>query len=438
MQVLETLSQFVGDEPHHIFSKIHPIESPIEKVFCHTCIPNDNNQTLPTPLQLLKCGGAGLTSEESEISAVGEGLERYAAVKYSLEATTISASENSLVMSDNEASQFPVVSSDQWLKYTANQFLQPGFPLQPLDKGSIIKWYKARRLSDDAEHLVPGPLSVFAYRRAKEEERHYPTTSTGLALGLSRPQAILSGLLEVIERDAIALAWTYRRPVSQVGDTCIMFQNVKAELGLAEDLTVQVFDISTESSASVFMAFIEFKVDGKEYLCVGSAARLSARPAMRKALLEAAQGIPYVQWLREKFQSVIHNRFSDVDSFEKSAVFYSLYPSHKQNIKERWGNFLNVRDTVTLGSQETKLNIDESLEHLQAELAMHGHVVYYIDCAEEKLTKKSVFVTKVLVPSMYSLEGNYRLRILNDERANMLALAEGVEYEYCEFPHPLP
>jgi ribosomal protein S12 methylthiotransferase accessory factor YcaO len=69
-----------------------------------------------------------------------------------------------------------------------------------------LSWYRATRITDGNEVLLPADLCL---RRptAQQEIRPPFALSTGSAAGTSWDEAALHGLLELIERDAAGLWW---------------------------------------------------------------------------------------------------------------------------------------------------------------------------------------------------------------------------------------
>jgi len=437
MSALEIFSSYVGPSKSDIFSSVHRVPCGQTNAFFHTCIPNEVNQDLPSPVQLLKCGGAGLSEAQSQTSAIGEGLERFAAVKFSLEAPNYFA--DAIQLNDNNRRHFP---PERWLAFEDAQYADKDFPLTQFTQRSKLKWYEAENLQNGEKVLLPGPVGVFAYRRTSNEDRISPTTSTGLALGLSKHQAQVAGLLEVIERDAFTLAWTFCRPAKMVSFSGAELREMKAQFGLSNDVTINAFEVSPFDNISSFIATLEVEIDGHPFICVGSAARCDAREALDKALLEAVQGIPYVQFLKNKFGASLPNRFEEVTSFEKSAVFYSLHP---ETLKEARafvdGELFAVSGEISCPTPtERKIHDFESdLSRLVRALSSNDHDAFWLDCTAPEFTGTDIVVGRAVVPSLYSLEGDFRLRNKNRSRADVVsALEGGWQVKVRPQPHPLP
>ncbi|AWB27620.1 YcaO-like family protein [Halococcoides cellulosivorans] len=119
----------------------------------------------------LQAAGVAPDWQDASMAALGEAYERYAAA-------TVTPEDRRAVPDE---------------RVDPAAFVAPSDP----DAG----WLSGRRLSDDARVAVPADRVVYP---APADSRG---TTTGLALGDDRPDAIRRGLLEVIERDAAMLFW---------------------------------------------------------------------------------------------------------------------------------------------------------------------------------------------------------------------------------------
>ncbi|MFC6730890.1 YcaO-like family protein, partial [Natronoarchaeum mannanilyticum] len=71
------------------------------------------------------------------------------------------------------------------------------------DSAGSFPWIEGEELATGDAAKLPAEKAVFP----PPERRFGPSITTGLGLGASTVQALLSGLYEVIERDATMLAW---------------------------------------------------------------------------------------------------------------------------------------------------------------------------------------------------------------------------------------
>ena len=146
----------------------------------------------------------------------------------------------------------------------------------------------AQSLIGGEPRLVPSAL-CYMYYGFSGGRRFCDGDTNGCAAGRSKDDAIRGALLELIERDSVAIWWynRLRRPAihwqSLDDPRAAGFQAAFQALGR----TAHVLDITTDTGVPACVA-IAPRLDGSEP-CFGAAAALSARDAVVKALSEAAQ-----------------------------------------------------------------------------------------------------------------------------------------------------
>jgi len=197
------------------------------------------------------------------MKAIGEGLERYCAGVY--RAAEFAKAPPS---ADEVAGRRPVPPT--------------AFVGVDASDGSI-SWVPGEELA--AGDAVALPAEFVHY--PPPTERHRPAITTGLGLGNSGVDALLSGLYEVIERDATMLAWysTYEPLGLSVDDETFDALVARAR---AERLTVTPLLLTADVDVPV-VAVAVHREDGWPHFAVGSGANLDAVAAARSALAEALQ-----------------------------------------------------------------------------------------------------------------------------------------------------
>ena len=153
-----------------------------------------------------------------------------------------------------------------------------------------LDWMPAVRLSDGAPVRVPAVICI--RRPASLGAVPIPSAiSTGCAAGPTLEVATLAALLEVIERDAVAMWWMGGRRGSALG------LNGLARTGAAEllrqlrqgDQSRPTWLLNLTSDVGIpCVAALSATAEGRGFAC-GTAARLHAADAIRAALLELCQ-----------------------------------------------------------------------------------------------------------------------------------------------------
>lgn len=163
-----------------------------------------------------------------------------------------------------------------------------------------IEWTLAWDLVSDRQ--VAAPLEMVAldrYRRGPGEILPFQTGSNGLSAGNSLTEAILGGLCEVIERDALACmrrAWElYDKPPPRLrldrGQTGIgPATRELIDRYEAAGVELAVFDCRGDINAPVYMVYAIDRHTPEFGLFRGYGCHLDPEAALQRALTEAAQG----------------------------------------------------------------------------------------------------------------------------------------------------
>lgn len=159
-----------------------------------------------------------------------------------------------------------------------------------LPEETRLAWTPARRLSDGAVVLLPADL---CYRREPGRRVLTPPgpQSIGCAAASGFADAVLHGLLELVERDAAALWWRGGRRGRGIAlegtaleDAASMLRGLRAGMDTRRSW---LLDITTDLGIPVAAA-ISVAADGRGFCC-GTAARLTLGEACQAAIREMCQ-----------------------------------------------------------------------------------------------------------------------------------------------------
>lgn len=197
------------------------------------------------------------------VKAIGEALERCCAAIY-------------------ETEDFEVASPDGPM--TAETVVHPDQFVRPdRELPAELSWVDGVSLPDESPVVLPAEFVVFP----PDDDVLAPAITTGLGLGNSSAEAILSGLYETVERDATMLAWysTFEPLALQVNDPD--FQTL-AKRARAEDLEVTALLVTQDIDVPVVAVAVHREGEWPK-LAFGSSADLDAASAATGALEEALQ-----------------------------------------------------------------------------------------------------------------------------------------------------
>ncbi|MBZ6496556.1 YcaO-like family protein [Natrinema longum] len=208
------------------------------------------------------------------MKAVGEGLERYCAGVYR-EADFVHASEDDL---ESAVAPTALVRPDDAPAY---------------ESSADHRWVPGENLATGD----PTHLPAAAVQFPQPGDSLVPAITTGLGLGSSTVDALISGLTEVIERDATMLAWYSTFDPLGLSVATPAFERLERR-ARSEGLSVTPLLVTQDIDVPVVAVAVHRDADGDAIspgeepwpaFAVGSAADLDAEAAATSALEEALQ-----------------------------------------------------------------------------------------------------------------------------------------------------
>jgi len=158
-------------------------------------------------------GGKGVGMGGPVLSALGEASERLLAVLHFQGIVDRLEFAGCEVL---ERSGRRALGPDRLPLFAPEQHAQRGFKFHPFRRDTPICWHPAVELLSGEPIWVPAQLALLYYKsRSGEAMIGYPT-SGGLGFARTRRRAILHGLYEFMERDAINVRWYCRLAPPQV------------------------------------------------------------------------------------------------------------------------------------------------------------------------------------------------------------------------------
>lgn len=171
--------------------------------------------------------------------------------------------------------------------YSDEQYRMEGFPFVPFDGDLEVRWVRGHDLAGSGPVLVPASLVWHTYPRLAEalgEPRTNATNYAGMASGASLRAAQWSGLLEVLERDAVTLAWLSGAPLAR-----LVVPSWLDDLGRGSHGGFRAVFVAFPSLSGLPVIGAVVVHEETEHVAVGTACRPDPVDAALKALAEAFQ-----------------------------------------------------------------------------------------------------------------------------------------------------
>ena len=198
------------------------------------------------------------------MKGLGEGLERYCAGVYRRSEFTVAPARTR----SNPVPPSRFVRPDGW---------------ETPDADTPISWVPGTDLAADESASLP---AAFVHYPPPTEE-YKPAITTGLGLGNSGCEALLSGLYEVVERDATMLAWYSSFEPLELDLSDEGYDTLRRR-ARAEGLSVTTLLVTQDVDVPVVAAAVSREDEWPQF-AAGSAASLDPAAAAQSALAEALQ-----------------------------------------------------------------------------------------------------------------------------------------------------
>jgi ribosomal protein S12 methylthiotransferase accessory factor len=301
---------------------------------CHAvgAVATASEELIGAPCNELN-GGGGTSQAAARAAAIGETVERYSASYVDARRLRLGAARQL---------DLPTVAPERFEWFAEWQTAQAGFPFAPFTAATPVRWVEGFSLADGAPAWVPAQLVFLTPEVAAGEERVIHATSNGLACGPSPEEAVVSGLLELVERDAFMLTWYGQLSLPRIDISAdpALGREVARLFGAA-GLHHDVVDLSGFCDVPAALAVVRNDLTDSAVLAVGAGAATTMRVAVRKALVEAYQTRTWA-----KAEQRIRPGFSDGDlplearrgptSCRPAASFDRSAPCRTSRARRRW------------------------------------------------------------------------------------------------------
>jgi ribosomal protein S12 methylthiotransferase accessory factor len=341
-----------------------------------------------------------------------------------------------------------VVLPNQLALFRSSQhlFRNQRFPFARWSAEDTLGWVQGQSLVTGEPTWLPAVFVFQPYSPRPGEPLWAPTISTGLACHCRWEDAVLRGLLEVLERDAIALAWLGQVPPTRVHQSPTNFEDADLE-PLVRRLDSMRFrwvilELTTEFRVPVFAALLVGHSAVGLIVSCGSACHTDPRQAMTKALIEAAHCRMFVKSLtRETPGWRCGKRFENVVSFADHARLYTTHPEHARALAAWWHASEKVE--MLLGDDSLRRNeesTESQLGQVVRRLVRGGYEPFAVDLTSPDILPLGLHVARVIVPGLQPLHGNHEWPHLGGPRLRRLRHIFGPRarqpWRWNPWPHP--
>jgi ribosomal protein S12 methylthiotransferase accessory factor len=397
------------------------------------CELADGGPTIGSPVESYT-GSEHWLRDAAEAAAIGEALERYAG-SY--------VPTDRLVVASAEEVGPRAVEPERFALFSAAQHAEQGFPFHPFGRDTVVSWVEGFAIPGGEPAYLPAQLVYMPWRRqALAETRIGHATSSGLACAATLEEAVLTGLLELIERDAFMLVWHNRLSLALLdwsGDDDLLRLDRRYFAPTA--LSYSAVDLSVFLDVPTVLGVVHGARGRLGALGVGAASAPTVAVAWRKALAEA---FSVQRWVRDQaFEQPerLGGNAAEIRTFDDHTLYYA------GEERARRAAFLDGSAERRSTREITPLeggNVLELIEGVARRLADRDIRAYAVDVTTPDVGSGGLRVVRLVVPELCPLDVVEGARFLGGRRMCEAAFEAGLVGRRLEpadlnpDPHPFP
>jgi bacteriocin biosynthesis cyclodehydratase domain-containing protein len=339
-----------------------------------------------------RSGGKGMSDLQARVSGVCEAIERDAGVWRGTEP---------VIRSTRRALGDAAIDLDDVLRFSAAQFAERQAwnaacsPTQfhvvpePFDNDAEVDWAPLWSLTQQRTRYLPAAFCYYGHPDGPK--RFCATDANGTAAGNTIEEAILQGLLELIERDAVAIWWYNRvpRPAIDLDHVDLPYVDALRRHYQSIGRELWVLDLTHDLGIPVFAGASRRVGAPTEDLVVSFGAHLDPVIALTRALTETNQFLPALS--RTNADGTTAYLYADpdaIDWWKTATVANQPYVASSPDQP--------LRVLAEIASQASS-DLKTDIEQLVSRLARHGLEVLVLDQTRADV---GFPVAKVVVPGL--------------------------------------
>lgn len=370
--------------------------------------------------------GAGLERDLARNRACCEAVERYC--NYMPPQDLIIATRNELGDTALDLELFP--------RCTPAEYALPRNTLREPRNDLPLRWTRGYSLISGAPLWVPAIAVYLGLRMDYPGEGFLIPISTGTALGASYEQALVIGICEVIERDALSLTWLHQLPLPE-----LLVEELEVP-GLAERMArvraagieQRFYDATSDLGVPTLYA-LQIDRSGAVHTLVMAATRMSGRELFNKVIDESAASRYAIENMASK---PLPFDPADYSTFRRLTDGATLYADPRTSSAfDFLRNTAERRPASSLaecGAADPALE----LERLTRIFAERGLELAAVDLGTPATKAAGFCAVKVLAPQLLPLATDHNVRFLGTPRLHSAPAAMGYPARSAETVNAWP
>lgn len=372
--------------------------------------------------------------------AIGEGLERYFLHCCQIKKVEcVQATYDECVKKSNFVVDLHRICG--FFDWQRNKFPQLGY-----QKDKQFCWVTGRQIFSDRlpqKAYLPAQMVFWGSNEFVDEQILGFGTTNGGGAYFSREGAILSGIHELIQRDAFLIHWLRRISPARIDPATIDDEELQDLLLEITRYKYEIFILYTTLDLEVpsVVALLIDRVKGEPVFSVGGGAGFSVKNAIRQAIYEA---LSIAATIREGEKVSLSGEYepfltSNINKRERIRVWRGKVAEERLSFIMQ-GKKISYQDAKRYERKFTTQNNELDYLLKKFEKKGQGYSVYVYEVDSSILSNIGYHVTKVLIPKLLPLYLTEHHAPINSERLREVPtrLDHLALEELNPWPHPFP
>lgn len=357
-------------------------------------------------------GGMAVDTDETQalLGCFGEAIERY----------SVSIIDRSKLIYEFHCNLPKNKKIDNFDLYTEKQYKEHKEFINPYT--TSMHWIEASNIHN-IERKIYWPASL-VYIPYDLEQSCAEMTSTGLACHPKVNKAISTGVLEIIERDAIMINVKKQLSPPHIDASSISHSQVPILEKVLRDYKVVLYQLFTDSACPVYLCYI-WKDNRKDRFSFGIGA--SANPDSNLAVSKAIKEALFTYFYSDHLIHLKPLKLEEVTALYEHYLWYHDY--------DRFQSLL-FKESQLIPYTQVKTDIEEIYNSVN----QNGYEIFYTDLTSADIKRLGLNVIRTIIPGYVDLSRRYGIERENARRYN--SVPESLNLSSCEglskLLHPMP
>ncbi|MFI9320427.1 YcaO-like family protein [Kitasatospora aureofaciens] len=370
--------------------------------------------------------GGALDRETAAHLAAAESLERYSSCAWD---------PSDMIWATAAELGDEAIPPWEWPNCSPTELADPRCGLAPADPRIPLRWLEGWSFARNRKVYVPAVQVYLKCSPESASERYLHPVSTGCATHSDPLAAVTNGLLEVVERDSIALTWLQRLRLPRLDfspDQLLPEHREYAERASSENIRTLLFDATTDLGIPVVYGLQLADHDRTLAQLVVATCDVDPGRAIAKLYREAAS-------LRIALRSLSGREAPPEAPEDTLSVIGGALRAGPRDQRHRFDFLLEgERPVRNLADLPRPAAGSPELPWLLRRMSLAGCEVVVVDITTDEARQVGATVVRVLVPQLMPLSFAHRARHLAHPRLYRAPRAMGLPVHDEEDVNPCP